>query len=134
MTNRQRMEQFYACAASGDHETVNAMIHPDFIGYEPDGLPYGGVYKGIEGWFNVVQTVFGTWENFTPRLKYILQDDKDEIFAAGLHTTGKVAATGETFDTFILEQWKFKDGLICELRPFYWDTALLAGLHARGKS
>ncbi len=133
MTNRERMELFYANAAAGDHEAVNAMIHPDFVGYEADGLPYAGVYKGLEGWHHLCATVYGTWEKFTPKLQYILGDPEDRIFAAMLETSATVPGTGEKIETYILEQWVFKDGLICEVRPFYWDTALLRDAVARAK-
>ena len=42
-------KRFVAALSAGDWDTGASLMHPDFELREPDALPYGGTYKGIEG-------------------------------------------------------------------------------------
>jgi ketosteroid isomerase-like protein len=133
-TNRQRLERFYQSAGAHDTDAVGALIHPDFAGYEADGLPYAGVYRGVAGWWKLVETVYGTWQDFAPVIEAVLGDEADEKFCVMLRVTGADAKSGEKFETAIAEYWRFKDEKLVEVRPFYWDTHLLHEVHKRSQA
>lgn len=132
-TNRAKVERFYQFALAGDTAGINSLLHPQFIGYEADGLPYAGTYHGVEGWWHLVQTVYSTWKDFTPEIQYIMTDDSGQRVGAMLKISGADITSGEKFQSTLFELWGFQDGLISEVRPYYWDTQMLSEIYKRGK-
>jgi ketosteroid isomerase-like protein len=61
--------------------------------------------------------------------QFIIGGDDDEHFAALHRFQGRATRSGLAFDTSIFELWRFRDGLIFDIRPYYWDTNLLAEAH-----
>ncbi len=49
------------------------------------------------------------------------------------HVYAERRGSGEKLDWPLLQYFKFREGLILELWPFYWDTAALVDQLQRGK-
>lgn len=103
-----------------DWETMATLVHPDFELREPDALPYGGIFKGIEGfkecWEMIPQSSHVTEHLDTLRCHY--SDDPNSIVVE-LEFRGSRKDTGEKFESKVMEQFEFRDGLISAI-TLYW--------------
>lgn len=95
-------------------------IHPDIISYEADGLPYGGTYRGPEGFARLVRIMQGTWDDMYFRPTEFLSGGDYVICYVELSGVGK--KTGLSFSMPLAELYRFQDGKIIEFRPIYYDT------------
>jgi ketosteroid isomerase-like protein len=113
--------QFFAAMQRGDLAAQAALLHPDFVVSEANGLPYGGEYRGEEGWRAFNRIVARTWDQFHVELKEVAAEGSNTlvvVFAIG----GRSRRTGKSFDTTVMELWRFADGKVREIVPYYWDT------------
>lgn len=69
------IRSLYQAFASGDTYTIDAILHPDVVWIESEGIPYGGTFIGRDAVFEgVFAKIADEWENFTAEV--------DEIFSA----------------------------------------------------
>lgn len=125
MSHREFCERFVAAIQVGDRDAMAAMLHPDFVVVEPEGLPYRGVYRGVDGWFALTKAVIGAWGTFKLETLEHLGETADS-FVVRFGLSGRSRKTGRSFETTVLELWRFKDGKLIEILPYYFDTHLLA--------
>lgn len=128
---REIVQAFYAAAASKDAAALADLLATSFredAAVEwPAGLPYGGRFEGTR----VLGKVFaGLAAEGAP-----LGPEKLEV--ASLVDGGEQIAAQVTFDFRVgdtvipsgaLELWTFVDGLVAEIRAYYWDTAACKAL------
>jgi ketosteroid isomerase-like protein len=109
----------------GDFDTQGAMLDESFVVHEAEGLPYAGDYHGIAGWRALSKAVVATWGGFALKPMEFLGETAD-TFVVRFRISGRSRKTGKTFDSTVLELWKFNDGRLWEITPYYWDTHALA--------
>jgi ketosteroid isomerase-like protein len=125
MKYRAFCEGFLAALAVGDWDAMERMMHPDFVCIEAEGLPYAGTFTGFDGWRRLSDAVLATWSGF--RMKVLeMHGGDDESAVLRIALSGKSRKTGTAWETSVLELWKFKDGKLASIDPYYFDTALLA--------
>lgn len=129
MSNRACLERFFAATMANDRATVEAILHPDFTVYEADGLPYAGVYKGHQAWWQLFDGMAGIWRDIRIESLELIGEPNGESFGWFMRMSGKAAKTGKPFSTTIFERWVVKDGMAMEVRPHYWDTKMMAELN-----
>jgi len=117
---------FLDAFSRGDTQAMEALLAPDFLLRQADGLPYGGDYRGVEGWQRMLTRFAETWSSLVPTLVTVLGDGPQ--FAVLVDVTVTARATGRTLTTSVLEFWTMRDGKLAEIRPFYWDTAAVTAL------
>jgi ketosteroid isomerase-like protein len=127
-TNRERLQRFYAAVLAGDQATQRSLIHPDFVLYEADGLPYAGEYHGADGWISAFAKIASTWVDIGFEQKLLIGEPDGEEFAWFMGLSGRAAKTGKPFKTTVFELWSVRDGKIFSIRPHYWDTKMMAEL------
>ena len=125
MSPQEIIFRFYELVVQGDMAGAEALVHPEFVGEEAVSLPYGGTYKGLEGWRNLLTTVGSVFTEFLPTVEYALTDETGTRVIVMVSLTGRSIKTGERFATSMLELWELRDGQISAVRPYYWDTHLL---------
>jgi hypothetical protein len=103
---------------------MERMLHSDFEIVEAEGLPYGGCYRGFEGWRRLSDAILSTWSGF--RIKLIEMHGDDESAVLRFDISGRSRRTGTAWQSSVLELWKFRDGLLARIDPYYFDTHLLA--------
>lgn len=121
MTHEEKValvDALYAATGVGDFDAAANMLTDDFIVSEADSLPMMGVYKGRNALRELYSKVMGMMD------------------VAGLER-GETA-TGSDFAvcrvTFqfqdpalqpaeLLELFRFRDGKVCEIKPYYFDPA-----------
>lgn len=112
----------YEAFARGDLDAVVADMHPEIEWHQAQGLPHGGLYRGLD---EVRRRVFDPldeewWEEF--------HADPDEFLEAGEHVvvlgryTGRAKGTGKPLDVPFVHVWSFRAGKAVRFRQFL-DTA-----------
>ncbi|RYD56918.1 MAG: nuclear transport factor 2 family protein [Sphingomonadales bacterium] len=125
MKHRAICERFVAALGQGDWPAMEQMLDADFEVVEAEGLPYAGTYHGFEGWRRLSDAVLSTWSGF--RLNLIEMHGGDEDAAVmRFAMSGRSRKTGTAWETTVLELWKFRDGKLARIDPYYFDTNLLA--------
>ncbi len=125
-TNLETLRLMFAAFNAGDRAAQEALMDPDVTITEAAGLPYGGIYRGIAGWWELIGKIMATYRTVTTVPLEIIGEAAGDRFAALHRLTGTAAATGRTVDLEIFELWVFRAGKIIEVRPFYWDTHAVA--------
>jgi SnoaL-like domain len=112
------IEGLYAATGVGDFDTAETFLTDDFFITEADTLPFAGVYRGKTALRELYTNVMGMMD------------------VAGLEITQHV--TGADFAVTILqftfadpllppallcELYRFRDGKVCEIKPYYFDPA-----------
>ena len=122
-SNVQVIQGFYAALGQGDIETALTYLDPEFVLYQADSLPYGGVYHGYAG-VTEFFTLFGqTWQQF--------QSLEAEYLNAGDYVIVRSRIQGHTKQTNnqvempMIQVFQMRHGKAIAAYPFYWDTAKL---------
>jgi ketosteroid isomerase-like protein len=119
--NVDRARSSYEAFARGDLDGALAMMHDDIEWHQAQGLPHGGIYRGLA---TVRAVVFDPiddewWDGFGA--------DPEEFVALGDHVavigryTARSRTTGAPLDVPFLHLWTFRDGLAVRFRQ-YTDT------------
>ena len=116
-------EYFKFLFKTGDFEGIKRILAADAIYNQADGLPYGGTYIGFEqliGMFAKAQTYFDLRIVGEP-VYFISESSPDAVI---INFTIKCVSkkTKKEITMPIAEYFKVKDGLITDIRPFYFDT------------
>jgi uncharacterized protein len=120
-TNVEIVKKIYEVGGKGDMAGMMAHLAPNVVVHEANGLPYGGVYHGHAGMGALFQKLVGILDNFR-----VVPEDffvSGSVVVAKIRVLGRARATGQTIDMPVLEMWTLDNGLVTEIRPFYWDTA-----------
>ena len=112
------IDRLYAATAEGDWDTVGAMVTDDLLITEAAGLPMAGEYRGKNALRDLFVQVFDTLS--------VAGLDRGQTVVGGDHAgsfvtmrfTGEGLAPAELFEMF-----RFRDGKVCEIKPYYFDPA-----------
>jgi len=107
---------------AGNPDGFFAAVTEETEFHEAPSLPYGGVYRGVEGVKRgVMKLMFGAWEDFT--FQILQYGAGGDLVYVHVMISGVGRKTGKSFSMPIVEMWRLKDGKVTEVRPFYFDTA-----------
>lgn len=130
MSNVQVAARSYDAFARGDLDAVLADMHDEIVWHQAQGLPHGGVYRGID---EVRRNVFDPldrdwWDEFVVTPVEFVQDG-DVVVVLGTYR-GLARGTGKRLDVPFVHVWTFADGLAVGFRQFLdtagWNEALSA--------
>ena len=121
---REALTAIYAAARARDWDKAHALIHPDFVLYEAECLPFGGEWKGRDALQRCAAAMYAAWESASVEIHDITGGDSHAVVVLTLTMTSK--RTGETFSQTVNECGLFEDGLLKELRIHYFDAAEVA--------
>ncbi|WP_331771132.1 nuclear transport factor 2 family protein (plasmid) [Embleya sp. NBC_00888] len=97
-----------------------ACLDPDVVMYQSPGLPYGGPRHGPSGIEDFMAAMSEAWQDMEfLEQRFAVDGDSVAILNHGLLTA---RATGRVLDTWVMQMITIRNGLIIEIRPFYWDT------------
>ena len=123
LNNFYKAESAYLEAGGGDFAAIAATLHPECVIHQPVSLPYGGVWRGhggFEEWMQLFAQVWASLEVTGPEQMLI-----GNVVISRSHVYAERRGSGEKLDWPLLQYFRFREGLIVELWPFYWDTAIL---------
>jgi uncharacterized protein len=116
------VKRSYEAFARDDMDGVLADLHPDIVWHQAQGLPHGGIYRGVDA---VRRSIFDPldgewWDEFSA--------DPDEFLDAGPEVVvlgryrGVAKGTGRQLDVPFVHVWTLQDGKAVRFRQFL-DTA-----------
>jgi len=119
---------FYDAVATGDSSALSEIVATSFredasITW-PEGLPYGG---RVEGSRRLARLFAGMASSPVPvgpaGLEVVSIVDGGAQVAAQLEFRWHAPGSAESIASGALELWTFDQGLVSEIRAYYWDTA-----------
>ncbi len=118
-------EQNYAATPSEENwQALAGFLDPEFVLYQAASLPYGGEWRGGEGFRKWLATMAESWQHFAVEASQVLIDGETVIIIA--QVAGASRANGQSLTVPVVEMMKLRDLRLLEVRPFYWDTAALS--------
>ncbi len=118
-----KAESAYLRVGGGDFAAIAATLDPECVIYQPSSLPYNGVWRGhggFEEWMRLFTQIWASLEVTDPE-----QMPVGNVVISRSHVYAERRGSGEKLDWPLLQYFRFREGLIVELWPFYWDTATL---------
>ncbi|MER6299813.1 nuclear transport factor 2 family protein [Kitasatospora sp. NPDC001539] len=97
---------------------------PDVVLHQADSLPYGGTWRGHSGMTPFFLAMGAAWESFDMAEQEFLAAGETAVVLTQVRARAR--ATGRELSFPILQAITVKDGRITEVRPFYWDTRVIA--------
>jgi ketosteroid isomerase-like protein len=98
------------------------LAHPGIEIYQSSRLPWGGSYKGHEGFGEFLTKLTAAMESRVETERYN-DDEEDHVVAVG-RTRGRVLATGKRFDVPETHLWTIRDGRVIRFES-YIDTKMM---------
>ncbi|MFF4319238.1 nuclear transport factor 2 family protein [Streptomyces sp. NPDC001568] len=115
-------------AAGGPGKAPFALLAPffapDVVLHQADALPYGGTWQGHEGMERFFLMMSQVWESFDMGEQEFLATGETAVVLTQVRARAR--ATGRELTFPIVQTIRVEGGRICEVRPFYWDTAAIA--------
>jgi hypothetical protein len=118
---RSVVQQFYDHSLQADLEGVAKTLHPDIVIYEPASLPYGGSHTGLDAALQLLGQLYSMID-----LDAIVVGDilvNSERAAAFLEVPFGDSTSSQKVS--VIETFVIRDGMIGEIKPYYFDTAAL---------
>ena len=119
---RSVVQKFYDYSLQADLEGVAKILHPDVVTYEPASLPYGGTHTGRAEVSQLLAQLYSMIDLDAVVVGDILVNS--ERAAAFLEISFGDSASNQKVS--VIETFVIRDGLIGEIKPYYFDTAALA--------
>jgi len=108
----------------GRWDIVKPLVADDLVMYVPEGLPYGGTYRGWQGYLDIFAAMGKFWSEFSVGpSQFSTYENKVAVIS---HLKAKVARTGNTISMPLAEVWEIRDGKVSVVTPFYFDTKLIS--------
>jgi hypothetical protein len=142
---REVVERFYAAVSAKNVDAIVQLADdrfaPDVVVREPESLPYGGSYEGLE---KVKRLFTGLASPRSPidAEQMVIAEIMEAVSVAdhlnhvvvAIRFPWTVPGAEEPLQTKALEWWTFTDLKVTEIQAFYWDTgACVALLGAAGQ-
>ena len=124
MSNLDVQQRFVAAVFEGDAVTLTALCHTDFALEQGAAMPYAGTYRGAEG-FLAFLGVFGETydiEKLEPVRTYTCSDP--DWLVSEFELVAVVKASGQRYETTLLERWQFSEGKVLNIKPHYFDPPI----------
>jgi ketosteroid isomerase-like protein len=121
-SNAEAVQRLYDALNRGDMAGVMDCFDPEMEFHEPETLPHGGVYHGLEGMQQFLGSLTEHWEPEGIEVEELIEAGDRVIARARFRATSR--ATGEKVDVPLVEIVRVRDGKWVEARV-YADTALM---------
>ena len=128
MTNVETTRRAYEAFARGDLDGVVADMDDEIEWHQAQGLPHGGLYRGLDAVRARVFDPLGAewWDEFSADPDELL-DAGEDVVVLGRYR-GRAKGTGKELDVPYVHVWSFRDGRAWRFRQFLdtagWNDAL----------
>lgn len=124
------VRDFYGKLASEEtFPEALSLLDDDFVLHSPPGLPWGGEYRGPEGFVELMTRITGM---VTPEsegaMEFLDAGDRTVMRATGRFV---LPASGRSATTGLVEVFAVRDGKIIDMDIYYKDPATVAALVAQ---
>lgn len=125
------VEMAFLSAETEDLGALATAFHPDVVVHEPQSLPYAGEWRGHAGVGALFRRMREVWSNIGVDGLEAVRSGDTVFMTCTLHLTAR--RSGEAVSQPFAEVLRFRDGLLLDGLPFYYDTGALSALLARGR-
>jgi ketosteroid isomerase-like protein len=126
----QLVDDLYAATGVGDFDKAEELLTDDLFITEADSLPFAGVYRGRTALRDLYTKVMGMMD--------VAGLNRVQTTSGGDHAVTILSfefADPALAPAHLCEMFRFRDGKICEIRPYYFDPApIIAACAAKGKA
>ncbi|MEZ5459735.1 MAG: alpha/beta hydrolase fold domain-containing protein [Steroidobacteraceae bacterium] len=112
-------QRMYQLALTGDFKTVETLVTDDFAIHEASALPFGGTYRGKGALQELLVKIGGMLKLKDVRFGGFMEEGDSVVSLLEL----VVDRGGRDEIIPLMERIRFRGALICELQPFYFDSA-----------
>ncbi len=106
-----------------DVDALKALVHPDVEVIEPEGLPYGGIYRGADAFFNkLLPEIVGPFELGVEGTTIFSGDGAAASRMTAVYTSRR---TGSTIRMPYVEVYDVVDGLVTKVDVYPQDVTAL---------
>jgi hypothetical protein len=106
--------------------TARRYIAEDCVVYEATSLPFGGQWRGPEGFVELMRAIQATFANFRFTPAALVTDHKEQLAFRG-------RVSGDTphgrFDIPFVEYWTCRQGKVTEAYAMWSDTKLVMDIY-----
>lgn len=120
------VQAVYAHAGAGDWAACEALLSPDLVINEAEGLPYAGTYRGRDALRRLHGIVMAHWQDPEIEFHAMTAGDGHVVSLVTFHLTSR--ATGKRAAMPLAETFRIEQGRVTEIRPFYFDPAAIGAL------
>ena len=124
------VELCFLQSGNPDLRMLATAFHPDVVVHEPKSLPYAGDWVGFDGIGALFRRMREAWSDLEVQRLEATRDGDVVFMVCTIHLTSRT--TGASITQPFAEVLRFKNDLLIEGTPFYYDTAEL--LAATGRS
>lgn len=111
-------QRLYQLALTGDFKAAESLLTDDFVIYEASTLPFAGTYRGKGALQELFVKVGGMLKLKDLKFRGVMTSGEDVAVLIDL-----IADRGGQDERIsIVEIARFRGALICELKPFYFDS------------
>ncbi len=111
---------------------IATLVHPDFVVHEDPGMPYGGVYRGPDGFVQLVSNVVAAWQDLRTECLSFLDEPGGDGILLIIRNSGKAPGSGKPVEVLTSEYWRIVDGTLREGRVWYYDSPAAAAALTEG--
>jgi ketosteroid isomerase-like protein len=110
----------------GRWDIVQPLVADDVVIHAPEGIPYGGVYRGWQGYLNIFAAMGKFWSDLkVGPSEFTTYSNKVAVIS---QLNGRIARTGKEVSMPLAEVWEIKGGKVAAITAFYFDTKLITDL------
>lgn len=121
------VEELYTVSGTGNWDRAAEMLTDDFFVTEADSLPFAGVFRGKNALRELFTKVMSMMD--------VAGLDIVESTAGKDHVVTILSfrfADASLAPAHLCELYRFRDGKVCEIRPYYFDPApIIAACEAK---
>ncbi|WP_066560660.1 nuclear transport factor 2 family protein [Croceicoccus bisphenolivorans] len=114
------IDELYAATGTGDWDKVATMVTDDLIIREAPGLPMGGNYIGSNALNDLFVKVFAMLDVASLETVARTYGGDYAVAILKMHFADESLAPAELTEVF-----RFRDGKVCEIVPYYFDPATI---------
>lgn len=119
------IDELYAATGSGDWDKAASMLTDDFVVTEADGLPMEGKYHGKHALKELYLKVFSMMD--------AVGFDRVVTTTGGDYAVSILSilmADDSIPPSEVCEVFRFRDGKVCQIKPYYYDPAPVHAAYA----
>jgi hypothetical protein len=125
-----KVEMSFLSSDSKDVRMLATAFHPDVAVHEPASLPYAGDWRKLEGIGALFQKMREVWSEVRVDGLEGVRSDDTVVMSCTLYLTSR--ANGATIKQPFAEVLRFKNDLLIDGMPFYYDTSEIVSVLRRG--
>ena len=119
--NLRVVEALFAATGSGDWSAAESMLTEDFFVTEADTLPFAGVYRGRRALQELFTRVMAEAGVVGLEIQQITAGGDRVVALLDMVLGGPPEVRVPLAETF-----RFRDGRVCEIKPYYYDPRPVA--------